>query len=246
MSVPILVLQPDHTDPPGRLGEWLIGAGAELRVVQPFVEPVPADPSGYRAMVCLGGEIGATDDLDHPWLAGVRRLLAASVTAGVPTLGVCLGGQLLAVALGGRVSRGAVGPEIGPGLVAKRDAAWTDPLLADAPFTPDVMQWHRDVIDVLPPGARQLAASATYPNQAFVVGATGYGLQFHIETTTDMVLDWAEQSPDAAAFAAPGELDRDRLNQVHADIEETWQPVIARFVGLAAGTGPRNRHLPVV
>jgi GMP synthase-like glutamine amidotransferase len=231
----ILVLQPDELDPPGRLGEWLLQAGAQIEVVRPADALLPADLDAYRGIVCLGGSMSATDDRDHPWLVAVRRLLASAVTAHLPVLGVCLGAHLLAMAAGGRVERGEAGPEVGPLLVAKRDAAWRDPLFADLPFMPDVLQFHSDTIARLPPNAELLAAGIRYQNQAFRVGPAAYGIQFHIETTPELVLAWARSNPDLAATARPGDLEPDRLAEVHRDLEETWRPFAGRFVDLAGG-----------
>jgi GMP synthase-like glutamine amidotransferase len=235
MAPHILVIQPDDTDPPARFGDWLAGAGSQLHMVRPYEEPLPTELAGYDAVTCLGGGMGATDDLEHPWLADVRRLLAASVSAQRPVLGICLGGQLLAAATGGRVALGDAGPEVGPGLVAKRDVAWQDPLFADLPFMPDVLQFHHDAIVSLPPGAQLLASSTRYPNQAFRLGPCAYGLQFHIETTAEIVLEWARQSPEEAETARPGELEPARLEELHHDLEETWRPFTERFVRLASG-----------
>jgi len=230
----ILVIQPDETDPPARLGDWLAAAGADLDVLEPVRTQLP-EPERYHAVVCLGGEMGANDDLDHPWLADVRRVLARSVATRLPVLGVCLGGQLLAVATGGQVAVGADGPEVGPRLVAKRDAAWRDPLFADLPFMPDVLQFHRDAVTVLPRGAELLASASPYPNQAFRVGPSAYGLQFHIETTPEIVLAWARSSLEDAAMARPGDLEPERLTELHRDLDEAWRPFAERFVRLAGG-----------
>lgn len=229
----LLVIQPDAQDPLGPLGGWLTGAGARPHVVTPG--ELPADLDGYAGLVVLGGAMGATDDLDHPWLVDVRRLLSTAVSRQVPTLAICLGAQLLAVAAGGGVSVGEEGPEVGPHLVAKRDLGWTDPLFAELPLMPDVLQFHSDVIDRLPPNSVLLASATRYPNQAFRVGRCAYGLQFHIETTTETVLAWARGNPGAAEFARPDALSVERLEQLHADLEETWRPVAAKFVRLAAG-----------
>ncbi|MGH3762101.1 type 1 glutamine amidotransferase [Actinophytocola sp.] len=231
----LLVIQPDASDPVGPLGDWLADAGAELHVVAPPADPLPADLAGYAGLVCLGGGMGANDDIDHPWLADVRRLLAAAVGQQLPTLAICLGGQLLAVAAGGRVVVGEDGPEVGPHLVAKRDVGWTDPLFAELPFMPDVLQFHSDVIDRLPANSVLLASATRYPNQAYRVGRCAYGLQFHIETTTDTVLAWARDCPREAEFARPGALTAERLDQLHADLAETWRPFATEFVRLAAG-----------
>lgn len=241
----LLVIQPDEEVPLGPLGDWLTGAGAELDVHTP--PNFPASTDGYAGLVCLGGPMGANDDLDFPWLADVRRLLAQATTRQLPTLAICLGAQLLAVATGGRVTKGPEGPEVGPLLVAKRDVGWQDPLFADMPFMPDVMQFHTDIVERLPPNAVLLASATLYPNQAFRIGRCVYGLQFHIETTTELVESWAANDPDTAEFARPCDLDHDRLVQAHIDLEETWRPVTEQFVKLTAGDlAPATSPLPLI
>ncbi|MFE2757687.1 type 1 glutamine amidotransferase [Actinosynnema sp. NPDC059335] len=243
----LLVLQPDRSDPPGRLGEWLTAAGAELDVVKPYEEPVPDTLDGYRGVVCLGGAMGALDDVRHPWLADVRRLLSHAVSKRVPLLAICLGAQLLAAATGGQVRRNPQGPEIGVRLVAKRDAASGDPLFHDLPWTPDVLQFHEDEVGLLPPTAVLLASSPACANQAFRLGDHAYGVQFHIETTPEMVLDWAAGYPDGVPPGAnPRLLDPERLAQGHEDIREVWEPFAQRFVRLAAGELTIHRSLPLV
>jgi GMP synthase-like glutamine amidotransferase len=240
-NVPILVVQPSELDPPQRLGEWLTEAGAALDVVVASETPLPDDLEGYQALVVLGGEMGALDDVSHPWLAQVRALLSRAVSQQLPVLAICLGAQLLAVATGGQVRPGRKGPEVGTLLVAKRDVAAEDPLLGPLPLTPDVLQFHNDDVTALPPTAQLLASSPKYDNQVFRVGDWAYAFQFHIETTTDTVLGWAEERPDMAATARAGHLERDHLDEFHAELAETWQPVAERFVRLAA-TPPEERR----
>jgi GMP synthase-like glutamine amidotransferase len=229
----LLVIQPDEQDPLGPLGDWLTDAGAELDIREPA--NLPATTGDYAGLVCLGGPMSANDDFDFPWLADVRRLLAEAVTRQLPTLAICLGAQLLAVATGGQVTKGPEGPEVGPLLVAKRDVGWQDPLFTDMPFMPDVMQFHSDIVERLPPNTSLLASATLYPHQAFRVGRCAYGLQFHIETTTELVERWAMKAPRTAEFARPGDLEHDRLVQAHVDLEETWRPFATQFVKLAAG-----------
>jgi GMP synthase-like glutamine amidotransferase len=234
-----LVVQHAADDGIARFGDWLAEAGLLLDVVRPFEgRAVPESPAGYAAVIVLGGGMAAWDDEAAPWLPATRELLRTAAGA-VPVLGICLGGQLLAAALGGRVDRGEAGPEIGPGLVAKRDVAAHDRLFRPVPFTPDVLQWHWDQITALPPGATLLASSPRYPHQAFRVGERTWGLQFHIETTPEMVLRWAAE--DAAALADRGIdvhalLARRDLAEVHADLAEVWQPFAARFAEVVRET----------
>lgn len=238
MSTRLLLVQPSEIDPPERLGDWLAGAGADLVLRRPAQDGVPERPDGYAGVVCLGGEMGAGDDADHPWLGPLRRLLATTVAARLPVLGVCLGAQVLAAATGGAVRRAPDGPEAGTLLVAKRDVAEHDPLFGPVPLTPDVIQFHHDEIHRLPPGATLLASSSRHANQAFRVGASGYGLQFHIETSPATVLAWTRRDPDAAAAGRPRHWAPEHLDAVHADLAEIWRPFAERFVALAAGDLP--------
>lgn len=213
----------------------MVEAGAELNVVQPPTDELPESLDGFAGLVCLGGAMGALDDLAHPWLSQVRALLAEGVRRRIPTLGVCLGGQLLAVATGGQIRRIPDGPECGTLLVAKRDAAAGDPLFDALPMTPDVLQFHSDEVHTLPPGAQHLAASTRCANQAYRIGGNAYGLQFHIETTPDVVRTWTAGAPDVAATARPGQLDDEHLRQAHEDLAEIWRPFAHRFVQLVSG-----------
>ncbi len=123
-AVRILFLEHDPSDPPARLGKWLIEAGAEIEVLRPYRgDPIPETAQGYSAVISLGGVMGAWDDDVAPWLPATRALLRRDLADRTPTLGICLGGQLLAAAAGGRVQKGPDGPEIGAYLMAKRDAA---------------------------------------------------------------------------------------------------------------------------
>lgn len=247
----VLVVQPSPANPVGPLGEWLQDAGARLRTVRPFDgDAVPADLTGIDGLVCLGGEADC-DDAALPWLGEVRALLAAAVSARMPTLALCLGAQLLAVATGGAVAAMPDGPEAGLRLVAKRDAAATDPLLAGLPFTPDVLQFHTAEVSRLPAAATLLAVSPQCTNQAFRVGACAWGLQFHIETTPELVRQWMSASPDVAAVMPAATPQAGVLERGHADLAETWAPIAARFVALAGrpagrGVGEGRVDLPLL
>jgi len=240
-----LVIENDATDDARLLGEWLTEAGLTLEVVRPYAgEALPPDLEGYAAFVVLGGDQHAypspSGEPGAPWFPALEGLLRKAVRGQVPTLGVCLGGQLLATAHAGTVASAAAGPEIGAGLVAKRDAADADPLFGLVPMLPDVVQWHYDEITELPLGAVLLAASTDYPHQAFRLGPAAWGLQFHIECDAAMIADWAADLGDR------GEAIVARVAELADDLFEVWQPFATRFAALAIGAPLVPGHGPVV
>jgi GMP synthase-like glutamine amidotransferase len=239
-SARLLVLQLDASDPPARLGGWLTDAGLTLDVrALDAGDAIPDDLEQHDAVLVLGGAMGAFDDAVAPYLPDVRALLRTAVADEVPTLGVCLGHQLLAGANGGTVRRHPDGPEIGAQLVAKRASAASDPLFAELPITPDVIQWHYDEVSVLPPGAVQLASSPACENQAFRLGRVAWGIQFHIETTPQMVREWAAEHTDLTDWDLDAVVER--AVAVHEDLAEVWPGFAAAFADVVRDPGAATR-----
>jgi GMP synthase-like glutamine amidotransferase len=84
------------------------------------------------------------------------------------------------------------------------EAAAGDALLAGAPRALDVNEWHNYAC-VPPAGAVQLARSSACV-QAFRVGATTWGLQFHVEVTLPLLEEWsAAAAPELAELGLPPE-----------------------------------------
>jgi len=227
------VIVNDPSDPLGPLGDWLSEAGVELEIVNAYsaAGPVPGSLDGVDGLLVLGGSMGANDDEAAPWLPAVRALLAQAVADDVPTLGICLGGQLLAVATGGRVAANPDGPEYGAQLIAKRANAATDPLFGPMPITPDVIQWHVDAVTQLPPGAVLLANSPSCDVQAFRVGRLAWGTQFHIETTPAIVREWAAEDADELEGYDVERL-LGRSDAAHEDIAEVWRPFASAWAAV--------------
>jgi GMP synthase-like glutamine amidotransferase len=188
------VLVVEHEDDAG-LGRLLPHLDAELDGRRPDRgDLLPTDLGGYDGLIVLGGSMAAGEDDVAAWLPATRRLLAAGVEQGLPTLGICLGAQLLAVATGGRVERGGHGLEVGMTEIRLLDDAAADRLLGPVrtAFGPRVAvpQWHQDAVTRLPAGAVLLATGELYPNQAFRLGPRAWGLQYHPEVTADAFAAW--------------------------------------------------------
>jgi GMP synthase-like glutamine amidotransferase len=226
-------------EPSCEIGAALGRAGMDVDVRRVDAgEPLPSDPSPYDALVVMGGPMSATSDAGFATRRAEVALLRDAVEQDLPTLGVCLGAQLLALAAGGRVFPGAAGPEIGWSAVELLPAREDDPLFRGFPDRMPVLHWHSDTFD-LPPGARRLAGSERYANQAFRVGRLAWGLQFHLEVTSEAVDRFVAAFP-ADAARAPGGAGAIRsatpaaLGDLH-----TWRDLaLDRFAALATRRWP--------
>src|SRR4051812_16370580 len=183
------------------MGEWLVDPGLAIDVRRPYAgASLPQDLTGHVGLLVLGGEMGAYDDADHPWLTDVKALCRGAVADGTPLLGICLGHQLLAVALGGEVAPGPHGQQIGVLDVGWTPEAYVDPLLAPVTALDDVpaVQWNNDVVTRLPEGAVVLARTARGELQAARFGTAAWGVQWHPEAGVDIIRPWAAHDRDDA------------------------------------------------
>lgn len=202
---PIAVIEQVRSCPPGRLGEFFQREQVPWKLFRP-AEGDPLPPvEDIAGLVVLGGPMSANDEL--PYLQDEMHLLRSAVSARVPVLGICLGGQLLAKALGAEVRRCAV-PEMGLLPITPSVEAGADPLLRGVGAGDVVPQWHSETFD-LPSGAQHLASSEACQNQAFRFGDCAWGLQFHPEVNKAIFEHWREldqqcvEGPEAAGVSYP-------------------------------------------
>ena len=195
----VLLLQHDHTSPPGPIAERFEQRGfdvVEQIVVAPEHHLTPnqafdyPDPAAYDVLVPMGAPWGAWDDATiGNWLLPEMQWLQEADRIGVPVLGICFGGQLLARAHGGSVSR-AARPEIG------WSSIWSDEpdLVGSGPW----FQFHYDRWTV-PPEATEIARNSL-ASQAFTL-RRNLALQFHPELTAAGLLGWMEHGGRALVEA---------------------------------------------
>ena len=165
----------------GSMESWLEAAGYTITVTRFFESAVLPAVAEIDLLVVMGGPMSVNDELDNPWLVAEKRFIRAVIDAGRPVLGVCLGAQLIASAMGARVYPNPV-KEIG--WFPVRDTAPAVAPVFRFPPSVEVFHWHGETFD-LPDGAVRLASSDGCLNQAFQVGDSVIGLQFHLETTSE-------------------------------------------------------------
>ena len=199
MTARVLVIVNSASSGPRRLGAWLEERGIAIDAVVGAEQTLPATLDGYAGLVLLGGGLMPDDDERAPWLAAERALATEAIARDLPTLGICLGGQLLAHVAGGEVKaktgpieRGAT--PIHPTAAGRADAVFSA-LGDEAPM----IENHQDMITRLPPQAVLMASSAAIENQAFRLGMRVRGVQFHPEASAADLARW-----DDAALRGEG------------------------------------------
>jgi GMP synthase-like glutamine amidotransferase len=141
-------------------------------------EPLP-EVSEIDALAVMGGPMNIYQHRQYPWLCAEKRFIEKAVTAGIPTIGVCLGAQLIAGVLGAKIGENPH-VEIGWFPVRLTASAADSHVLAGLPTEFMAFHWHGDTFGI-PPEAIGLAESDACANQAFVYGESVLGLQFHLE-----------------------------------------------------------------
>jgi GMP synthase (glutamine-hydrolysing) len=178
MPSSILVVQNDPDKSLGRLANGLQSAGARLDVRFPTAE-LP-DASGYDGLIVLPGLANPVDDT--PEIQRARDAIDQALGAGLPVLGLCLGGQLLVQALGGSVH--PCQPELGFGDVEALPAAAEDPLLANTPHRFPI--FHAHTYAFTPPDRAEVLLANDVGAQACRVGEA-WAFQCHPEIADDWV-----------------------------------------------------------
>ena len=179
--------------PGGVFDEVVEAAGYELErwVVPLGGAPQPA--TSYEAVMVFGGSMHPDQDEHFGWLEREAEFLRQALTYEVPVVGVCLGAQMLARAAGAQVAP-ASSPEIGWLEVELTPEGRADPVLGVMPARIEAFQWHHYSFEI-PTGAQELARSEVC-TQAFRLGRSAWGLQFHAEVTLPMVQTWLAEEVD--------------------------------------------------
>lgn len=189
MDGKILVVKHVRNEGPGLVRTFFEGQGWPLEIVDLSTgDGLPNNLNDIAAVVLLGGPMNVYEEEEYPFLKKEDDFISRLIVEDIPFLGVCLGAQLLAKACQGNVMK-ADTREIGWYTVNVTKEGRQEPLFSGLPPSLTVFQWHEDTFEI-PAGGTLLVRGKTCRNQAFKVGSYAYGLQFHIEATTDMVIEW--------------------------------------------------------
>jgi GMP synthase-like glutamine amidotransferase len=202
-------LQHVSFETPGLLVEEILERGFFLRTTALYNnEPLPST-GDFEVLIVMGGPMSIHDEAEYAWLRAEKELVAAAIREGKKVLGICLGAQLIAAACGARVYPNPQ-KEIGFWPVRWVDGDWGGGLDGglgdgfggglDGGFGPAgakdgvetmLFHWHGETFD-LPEGAVLLASTEACVNQAFSLGDSVLGVQFHPEVTLEIVRGMVE------------------------------------------------------
>ena len=163
-----------------------------VNLVAPFRgDPMPELDENTAGVIIMGGPQYLTNLEEFPYLSDEMDFAGQTMAKGIPLLGICLGAQIIAHHFGARV-----------GFHPDEHTAFgyyeLVPTTEGRGFLPDGLYapaGNSQGFD-LPVGATLLAQGALFPNQAYRVGSTTYGLQFHPEVTRPILDLWHELLTD--------------------------------------------------
>jgi GMP synthase-like glutamine amidotransferase len=201
------------------VGPELLGDVAAARgdtLTEWSIEERGAPPHDADAVIVLGGHQNVGEESRYPWLEGEYAALRSWVDSETPLLGVCLGGQTLAHALGGTVRR--LDAQLGGFYeTTLTEAGVADPVLGALPERFEAFNGNGYAFDP-PPGAILLADGPV--TQAFRVGGSAWGVQFHPELKRYSVAAWFAHDPKLAR----------RVEALRPELEG-WRPLGERLLG---------------
>ena len=169
----------------GSIEAWLRASGYEMTSTRFYESADLPEIHEIDLLIVMGGPMSVNDEQDFPWLALEKRFIRDVIASGKPVLGICLGAQLIASAMGAKVYSNPV-KEIG--WFPVEAVSLPESATFKFPSSSEVFHWHGETFG-LPPGAVRLARSAGCENQAFQIGDSVIGLQFHLESTPESVRD---------------------------------------------------------
>ena len=137
--------------------------------------PALEDGDGW---IITGSSKSAYDDIE--WIVELEMLIKRAYEVQKSILGICFGHQLIAQALGGLVEKNKKGWELGSSNININQQGLDSPIFKNILCDDSFYMSHKDVVVRLPAEAIELASNDK-GNQAYSIGDSIYGVQFHPE-----------------------------------------------------------------
>jgi len=170
---------------PGVIETWAIDRGYQVSFTHIYRGETLPDVSQFDFLIMMGGPQSPLELDQYPYLRDEIALTKQAIKQEKAVLGICLGAQIIGESLGAKTER-SPHKEIGVFPIQLTKEAIDDPIFKLFPQSFDVMHWHNDMPGV-PTGSAILAYSEGCPRQVVRYNERVYGLQCHMEMTTDLI-----------------------------------------------------------
>lgn len=208
----------------GSIEVWLQKEGCEISVSKLYESTYLPDGSDFDMLIIMGGPMSVNDEEQYPWLRIEKQLIKTAIEENKAVLGICLGAQLIVNCLGESVHPNR-----------RKEIGWFPVQGIDHessayrfPQTLDVFHWHGETFD-LPQNAIHLARSEACENQAFQIGSSVIGLQFHLETTEETaqaIITNCRQELLPSVYVQPEEVILDHSPEKYKSINKEMAKVL--------------------
>jgi GMP synthase-like glutamine amidotransferase len=189
----------------GCIENWIKEKGFNLTSTKFFHEDKLPKVENIDWLIIMGGPMGVYDEDKYFWLKKEKEFIKEAIAKDKIVIGICLGAQLIAESLGAKVYPNKQ-KEIGWFPIKKIGG---NNIFENMPNEFTVFHWHGDTFD-LPGNSVHLAKSAVCENQAFLYKENVFGLQFHLEVTSNSLRNMTANGKD--------ELTKDKYIQSESEI----------------------------
>lgn len=199
----VLICKNIETEGPGTIEDYLKTQEIPYKIVELSKGEKIPEPDRFGTFIIMGGPMSVNEDNRYPYIKEEEKLVMDFISQNKKVLGICLGAQIMAKALGSEVYKGSK-EEIGWYDIKLTEDGLMDAHMRSLTLHPGtgnfrekfkVFHWHGETFDI-PEGAKRLASSELYPNQAFKSMNKAYAFQFHIEVTPEIIKEWFENEKD--------------------------------------------------
>lgn len=205
----------------GIIESWAISNGHPLSFTHTYKGEQLPDVSKIDFLVVMGGPQSPIELNKYPYLRDEIILTKQAIAQNKIVLGICLGAQIITESLGAKTER-SPNKEVGVFPIQLTNEGENDPIFKTFPKTFDVMHWHNDMPGI-PAGGVLLANSYGCPRQAIRYGDRVYGLQFHMEMTTELIKGMVEH---CGKDLKPGEYIQGKTQLLSTDLIEINKKMI--------------------
>jgi GMP synthase (glutamine-hydrolysing) len=188
MRIHIIIHAP--FEKPGIIENWAIDKGHDLSSTHTYKGEKLPDISTIDFLIIMGGPQSPTELDKYPYLRNEITLTQQAIDQGKAVLGICLGAQIISESLGAKTER-SPNKEIGVYPIRLTKEGEMDSIFKKFPKSFDVMHWHNDMPGI-PQGAVLLAYSEGCPRQVIKYSDRVYGLQCHMEMTSELIKGMVE------------------------------------------------------